>query len=125
MNDTPTETPTAPAPVAERPVPIALRPPAERHAHVAQRMFERAQVVCGPDDVAKIEAKIKFVRGKLGQGQPVAPILPQKIGDDKERQVQYWRVLLAGQPHTFAWSNIAKGLVSFVGHGELPNGISK
>ncbi len=122
---TDSDIPAEPAPVPPPPprlLPVALRPPAERRAHVAARMLTRGGLTYTPEQVAALEAKIEMVRGKCRLNQPVAPILPKKIGEDKVMQVQYWRVYFAGQPHTFAWSRIAKGLISYAGPGELKAG---
>lgn len=117
MTDSPTPT-TAPL-APEQPVPIALRPAAERHAHVVARLMERGALTWIPESVAMVEAKIKMVRERLAEGKPVAPILPRKLSEDKMGKVQYWRVLIGGKPHTFVWSTIADGLISYRGPGEL------
>ena len=101
------------------PIPVSLRTPEERFAHVSQRMRERGGIDWDVARVAALEAKIKFVRGRMNEQKPVPTVLPNLIGEDKDGHVQYWRVPIAGQPHTFAWSQNCRGLVSYRGPGEL------
>lgn len=104
---------------ATNPKPVSLRTPEERYAHVAQRMRERGGPAWTPEQVLLLERKIKFVRTQINLRKPVAPILPTKIGEEKEGQTHFYRVLIAGAPHTFVWSQICRGLVSYRGAGEL------
>lgn len=102
-----------------RPKPISLREPAERYQHVVARMKERGGIDWPVDKVAWLEGRIKHVRQMENLHKSVALILPKKIAEDKIRNVQHWRFLVDGQPHTAIWSQIAKGLVSYVGPGEV------
>jgi hypothetical protein len=113
---------TDPAP---NPKPVSLRTPAERYAHVVLRLKERGGIEWTPAQVQALEKKIKMVRTRMNLRQLVAPILPSKLADDKEGTVQYWRVLIAGEPVTFVWSQICRGLVSFRGRGELGQPVSQ
>lgn len=108
------ETPTEP-----QIVPVCLRPTAERHAHVALRLLDRAGISWTPEQVAALETKIRMVQGMLAAGKPVVAILPRKLADDKQGSVQYWRTLIATKPHTFVWSTMADGLISYRGPGEM------
>jgi hypothetical protein len=100
--------------------PIALRTPAERHAHVAQRMLERGGISWTPEQVLALEKKIRFVRNQINLQKPVAPILPMKIGEEKDGAVHRYRVLIQASPHTFIWAQACRGLISYAGPGELP-----
>lgn len=107
------------APPAPKVIPIALRPAAERYVHVALRLKERGGIEWTPERVQILEKKIKVVRTLVNQLKPVAPILPQLIGSEPHGNTMYWRVLIAAQSHTFVWSQICRGLVSYRGPGEL------
>lgn len=100
-------------------VPVSLRSPEERYAHVVQRLNERGGILWDPCQVAALEQKIKFCRSQINLQKPVAPILPTKIAEAKEGQVHHYRVKIAGESHTFIWSQIAKGLISYIGKGEI------
>lgn len=100
-------------------VPISLREKQERYAHVAQRLLERGGITWTLERVEVLEKKIKQVRTMVNQCKPVPNILPTKIGEEKDGQVHFYRILIAGQPHTVVWSQIARGLVSYRGPGEL------
>lgn len=104
---------------APRPVPVSLRLPAERHAHVAQRLLERGGITWDVARVAALEAKIKFVRNQINLGKVVPHILPTKIGQEFHNQNHYYRVWVDGKTTTFVWSQVARGLISFRGMGEL------
>lgn len=114
MSDTP------PIPdIAHDPRPIALRRAHERHAHVARRMLERGGLVWTPEQVLALEKKIRFVRSQHAQNKPVVAILPTKIGEEKNGAVHRYRVLIASEAHTFAFSQVCRGLVSYVGKGVI------
>lgn len=102
-----------------RPVPVALRTPEERYAHVSQRLNERAGILWDAARVATLEKKIKFVRNQVNLQKPVPHILPTKIGEETHGQTHYYRVWIDGKTHTFVWSQIARGLISYRGPGEL------
>lgn len=102
-----------------KPKPVSLRTPDERYAHVVTRLQERGAITWTPAQVQTLEKKIKFVRSQINLHKLVAPILPTKIGEEKEGQIHFYRVLIAGAPHTFVWSQICRGLVSYRGAGEL------
>lgn len=107
---------------AEQPVPavpISLREKTERYAHVAQRLLERGGITWTVERVEALEQKIKFVRSQMNLGKEVPLILPTKIGQEKDGQVHFYRVWIAGKPTTFVWSQICRGIVSFRGLGEL------
>lgn len=107
---------------AEQPtpvIPISLREKTERYAHVAQRLLERAGITWTIERVEALEQKIKFVRSQMNLGKAVPLILPTKIAETKEGQCHHYRVLIAGEKHTFAWSQVCKGLVSYLGKGEI------
>lgn len=99
------------------PRPVSLRPPQERYAHVALRLKERGGVEWTPAQVQTLEKKIKFVRSQINLQKLVAPILPTKIGEEKEGTVHFYRVLIATNPHVFVWSQICRGLISYRGPG--------
>ena len=99
--------------------PMALREPAERYTHVVLRLQERAAITWTVEQVQALEKKIKTVRMMINQQRTPALILPQKIGEDKEGSVHYYRVLIATAPHTFVWSQVCRGLISYRGPGEL------
>lgn len=101
----------------DRPLPVSLRPPAERHAHVVQRLLERGGITWDVARVAALEAKIKFVRGQVNLGKIVPLILPTKFAEEKSGQVHHYKCFIAGEQHTFVWSQIARGLISYVGKG--------
>jgi hypothetical protein len=106
------------APV-ERHVPTALLPKELRHAHVARRMLERSGIVWTVEQVEALEKKIKTVRQMVNDGKQPAAILPTKIGEEKNGQNIFFRVLIAAQPHTFVFSRVAKGILTYSGAGEL------
>lgn len=108
-----TEIPTS------RVCPVYRRPNAERHAHVAMRMKERGGIEWTPEQVLALERKIRFVRGQLNLGKPVASILPTKFAEDKEGTIHHYRVLIKGESHTFIFSQLCRGLVSYIGRGEI------
>ena len=116
MNDTPADTQPNPQ---KKPAPIYRLEPAERYAHFVRRMAERGGPTWTVEQAAHLEGRISFVIAQLAQGKPVAPILPKLLFTEKDGSIQYWRFLLAGQPHTAVWSTWAKGLISYVGPGEL------
>lgn len=111
------------SPPVVKTTPVALLDAPLRHAHVARRMLERSGIVWSVEQVAALEKKIRLVRGMVNEGKIPAAILPTKIGEGKEGQVHYYRILLAGKPHTVAWSQVAKCLISYAGPGELVKGI--
>lgn len=117
MNESTASTTEPKAPVLY----IWKKTPAERHAHVAMRMAQRGGITWTVEQVAALEKKINFVRQQMHLNKPVAPILPARIGiePNTKRHTHYWRCLIAGKSHTFAYSTLAKGLVSYRGPGEL------
>lgn len=102
-----------------KPTPVSLRTPEERYAHVVARLKERGGIEWTTERVQILEKKIKFVRGQHNLRKPVAPILPTKIGEEKEGQVHFYRVMVNGAAHTFVWSQLCRGIVSYRGVGEL------
>jgi hypothetical protein len=99
--------------------PVSLRSPEDRYAHVVRRLKERAGIDWAVDRVAHLEKKIKFVRTQHNLQKIVPHILPCKIGEEKEGQTHFYRVMIANAPHTFVWSQICRGLISYRGPGEL------
>lgn len=106
-------------PPVEKPKPVTLRPAAERYAHVVQRLRERGGIDWPPERVEILEKKIKFVRSQHNLRRLVPHVLPTKIGEEKEGQTHFYRVMIANAPHTFVWSQICRGLISYRGAGEL------
>lgn len=102
-----------------KPKPVSLRPAQERYAHVAQRMIERGNLWWDPVQVAALERRIKFVRSQLNLQKSVAPILPTKFAEARDGTIHHYRALIAGQAHTFIWSQQCRGLISFLGPGEI------
>lgn len=107
----------------DRPIPVYLRTPADRYAHVAMRLKERAGIEWTVERVQILEKKIKAVRHQIAQNKPVAPILPLKLAESEDGHAHYYRVLINGEPVTFVWSDRCKGLVSFAGRGEILSAI--
>lgn len=99
--------------------PVALRSDEERYAHVARRLAERGGISWDPVRVATLEKKIKFVRAQMNLRKIVPLVLPTKIGEDKDGHVHYYRVMIANAPHTFVWSQICRGVISYRGPGEI------
>lgn len=110
---------------APRPIPVAKRTPAERHLHVAQRMAERAGIQWTVEQVAALEKKIKLCREMVNHGKTPAPILPTKIAETHEGFTHHYRVMIAGSQYTFAWSQICRGIVSFLGKGEITESLPR
>lgn len=102
-----------------RVMPVSLRDPDARFSHVALRLKERGGVEWTPAQVHTLEKRIKMVRTMINLQKPVAPILPTKIGSEKEDRVHFYRVLIAGAPHVFVWSQLCRGIISYRGPGEL------
>lgn len=98
---------------------VSLRPPEERYTHVVARLKERGGIEWTPERVQILEKKIKFVRTQNNLRRIVPHILPTKIGEEKEGQTHFYRVMIANAPHTFVWSQICRGLISYRGPGEL------
>lgn len=104
---------------APKPKPVSLRSPEERYAHVAARLKERGGIEWTIERVQLLEKKIKFVRTQHNLRKVVPHILPTKIGEEKEGHTHFYRVWIAGHTHTFVWSQICRGLISYRGPGEL------
>jgi hypothetical protein len=110
---------TPPArPPRVRPPAMAFKSTSERYTHVVLRLQERGGITWTTEHVHALEKKIKFVRSRINQQLPVAGILPKKIGEAKNTFIHYYRVLIAGAPHTFIWSQTCRGLISYRGPGE-------
>jgi hypothetical protein len=103
----------------QKPKPVSLRSPEERYAHVVRRLKERGSVDWTPERVQALEKKIKFVRTQHNLRKLVPHILPTKIGEEKEGQTHFYRVWIDGKTHTFVWSQICRGLISYRGPGEI------
>lgn len=106
-------------------VPIALRERQERYTHVAQRLLERSGIAWPVERVEALEKKIKFVRTQINQCKSVPHILPTKIAETKEGQCHHYRVLIAGEAHTFLWSQVCRGIISYLGKGEIRESLKK
>lgn len=102
-----------------RPKPVALRTKDERYAHVVLRLKERGGIDWTPEKVGWLEGRIKFCRQQLNLHKSVALILPKKIAETKGGQIHHYRCLVSGNPHTFIWSQIARGIISYIGPGEI------
>lgn len=101
------------------PKPVSLRSEEERYAHVARRLHERGGILWDCARVSALERRIKFVRTRVNLGKIVPHVLPTKIGEEKEGFTHFYRVWIDNRPHTFVWSQICRGLVSYRGPGEL------
>lgn len=116
-----TESPTAPEQETRPPRyrPIGLRSPEQRFAHIVQRLQERGGITWTIEQVANLEKKIRWTRSKTYSNQTVPAIFPKELCAGRDDTTRHYAVFINSVRHTFIWSRPCRGLISYIGQGEI------